>query len=68
MNDASNIPKWYAVTLDRVLVGLLLVEGLLFLSDQYDWFACTDHVGRLESPEWHGPLPSLLCRPKGDLQ
>jgi hypothetical protein len=37
--------KWYASSLDWVLVALLLVEGLLFLSDQYDWFAFNRRKG-----------------------
>lgn len=36
---------WYAITLDRVLVVLLVVVGLLFLSDRYDWFAFNRRKG-----------------------
>lgn len=32
-------PRWYVPTLDRVLLALLLLEGLLYLSDRFDWFA-----------------------------
>src|SRR5262249_54045504 len=45
MSDTPAKPKWYAITLDRVLIALLLVEGLLFLSDQYDWFAFNRRKG-----------------------
>lgn len=38
--------RWFAMTLDRVLVGLLIVQGLLFLSDRFDWFAFSKHKGR----------------------
>lgn len=45
MSDTKTATKRFAITLDRVLVGLLLVEGLLFLSDQYDWFAFNQRKG-----------------------
>ncbi len=45
MSDTTAATKRFAITLDRVLVGLLLVEGLLFLSDQYDWFAINRRKG-----------------------
>lgn len=39
MRGGPATTKRFAITLDRVLVMLLLTEGLLLLSDQYDWFA-----------------------------
>jgi hypothetical protein len=32
-------PRWYRLTPDRLVVGLLAVEGFLLLSEWFDWFA-----------------------------
>lgn len=45
VSDTSAKTKWYASLTDWVLAALLLVEGLLFLSDQYDWFAFNRRKG-----------------------
>src|SRR5262245_50295313 len=45
MTDLPDTQKWYAITLERVLMALLLLEALLFLSDQYDWFAFNQRKG-----------------------
>lgn len=37
--------RWYHLTPDRLLIGLLAVEGLLFLSERFQWFAFNQHKG-----------------------
>lgn len=37
--------RWYRLTPDRLLIGLLAVEGFLFLSERYEWFAFNEHKG-----------------------
>ncbi len=32
-------PRWYRLTPDRLVIGLLAVEGFLLLSEWFDWFA-----------------------------
>jgi Leucine-rich repeat (LRR) protein len=39
MNDTANPRlRWYDITPDRVVIGLLAVEGLLLLSERFEWF------------------------------
>ena len=38
-------PRWYRLTPDRVVLGLLAVEGLLLLSQRFHWFAFNEHKG-----------------------
>ena len=38
-------PRWYHVTPDRLIVGLLAVEGFLLLSEQFQWFAFNEKKG-----------------------
>jgi hypothetical protein len=45
MTDSLVRTKRFAGALDWVLISLLVVEGLLFLSDQYDCFAFNRHKG-----------------------
>ncbi len=44
---ASPAPKrrWYRLTPDRVVLGLLAVEGLLWLPDRFHWFPFNEHKG-----------------------
>ena len=37
--------RWYRLTPDRVVVGLLILEGLLILSEWFGWFALNRHKG-----------------------
>ena len=37
--------RWYHVTPDRLILGLLAVEGLLWLSERFRWFAVNQHKG-----------------------
>jgi len=38
-------PRWYRVTPDRFLVGLLAAEVLLLLSERFCWFTFNQHKG-----------------------
>ncbi len=38
-------PRWYHLTPDRFLVGLLLVVGVLFLSERFVWFPFNEKKG-----------------------
>jgi hypothetical protein len=38
-------PRWYRLTPDRFLLALLAVEGLLWLSERFQWFAFNSHKG-----------------------
>jgi hypothetical protein len=44
MADASR-PRWYHLTPDRVVLGLLAVEGFLLLSEWFAWFPFNRHKG-----------------------
>ncbi len=44
MTDASN-PRWYRFTAERLILALLVVEGLLWLSERFQWFAFNQHKG-----------------------
>ena len=37
--------RWYRLTPDRVVLGLLAVEGVLLLSEWFGWFAFNRHKG-----------------------
>jgi hypothetical protein len=37
--------RWYRLTPDRFILGLLLLEGFLLLSEQSRWFAFDEHKG-----------------------
>ena len=37
--------RWYRPTPDRLIVGLLLLEGLLWVSERFQWFAFNRHKG-----------------------
>ena len=45
MNDhpPETKPRWYHPTPDKFLVALLPILGLLFLSEQFRWFAFNEH-------------------------
>ncbi len=46
MIDAGQAkPRWYHLTPGRVVFGLLLVEGFLWLSERCHWFAFNEHRG-----------------------
>jgi hypothetical protein len=38
-------PRWFHLTPDRLIVGLLAVEGFLLLSERFQWFAFNEHKG-----------------------
>ena len=38
-------PRWYRLTPDHAVLGLLAVEALLWLSERYHWFAFNQHKG-----------------------
>lgn len=38
-------PRWYRLTPDRFLIALLLVQGLLWLSERFRWFPFNEHKG-----------------------
>ena len=38
-------PRWYRLTPDRVVVAMLLAEGLLWLSERFRWFPFNQHKG-----------------------
>ncbi|MBC8873174.1 MAG: hypothetical protein H8E44_27385 [Planctomycetes bacterium] len=37
--------RWYHITPDRLIYGLLAVEGFLFLSEWFQWFAFNEKKG-----------------------
>jgi len=37
--------RWYYITPDRLIMGLLAVEGVLFLSEWFQWFAFNEKKG-----------------------
>ena len=37
--------RWYRLTPERLLMGLLAVEGLLLLSERFRWFAFNERKG-----------------------
>lgn len=38
-------PRWYHLTPDRFILGLLLVEGCLLLSERFGWFSFNERKG-----------------------
>jgi hypothetical protein len=38
-------PRWFRLTPDRIVVGLLVVEGFLLLSERFHWFSFNAHKG-----------------------
>jgi hypothetical protein len=45
MADDLPKPRWYRLTPDRFVIGLLVVECLLGLSEQFHWFPFNQHKG-----------------------
>ncbi len=45
MADAPTKARWYRVTPGRLLLVLLAVEGFLWLSERFQWFAFNEHKG-----------------------
>ncbi len=45
MADGRSKPRWYRLTPDRFVIGLLVVEGLLWLSERFQWFSFNEHKG-----------------------
>ena len=46
MADAWTLTqRWFRLTPDRLILGLLAVEGFLFLSERFRWFAFNQHKG-----------------------
>jgi hypothetical protein len=45
MTDATPRSRWYRITPGRFLPLLLAVEGLLWLSEHFRWFAFNEHKG-----------------------
>ena len=45
MTSMTDTPKsrWYRLTPDLFVIGLLVVECLLWLSDRYQWFGSNAH-------------------------
>ena len=44
MTDAPK-PRWYRLSPDRFVIGLLAVECLLWLSERFQWFGFNHHKG-----------------------
>jgi len=45
MPEARPKRRWYHITPDRLIVGLLAVEGFLLLSEWFQWFAFNEKKG-----------------------
>jgi hypothetical protein len=45
MADPAPKPRWYRPTPDRLILALLVVEGLLWLSERHEWFGFNQHKG-----------------------
>ena len=45
MADSVPKPRWYRLTPDRFVIGLLIVECLLWLSERFQWFSFNAHKG-----------------------
>jgi len=45
MSEPSPKRRWYHLSPDRLIIGLLAVEGFLFLSEQFQWFAFNEEKG-----------------------
>jgi hypothetical protein len=46
MTDPARKPRWYRLTPDRLIAGLLAVEGFLLFSERFQWFAFNRQEGR----------------------
>lgn len=46
MPESTRKRRWYHLTPDRLIFGLLAVEGFLLLSEHYQWFAFNEKKGR----------------------
>jgi len=45
MTTAKPTPRWYHLTPDRFVIGLLVVQVFLLLSQRFHWFAFNDRKG-----------------------
>jgi hypothetical protein len=45
MTDAASKRRWFRLTPGAIVIGLLAVEGLLFLSERFHWFPFNAHKG-----------------------
>jgi hypothetical protein len=45
MTDDLPKPRWYRLTPDRLMVGMLALEGFLIASEHFQWFAFNRHKG-----------------------
>ena len=46
MSDAAvPKPRWYRLTPDRFVIGLLVLEGFLLLSQRFQWLGFNRHKG-----------------------
>ena len=45
MSQPQSNRRWYRLTPDRAVLGLLAVEGLFLLSERFRWFAFNQHKG-----------------------
>ncbi len=45
MAESKPKRRWYHLSPDRLIVGLLAVEGFLFLSEWFQWFAFNEKKG-----------------------
>jgi membrane protein YdbS with pleckstrin-like domain len=45
MTDVNLKFRWYRLTPDRFVIGLLVVECLLWLSERFQWFSFNAHKG-----------------------
>ena len=67
MTDDLPKPRWYRLTPDRLLIGLLIVECLLWLSERFGWptwhkgYAVLTAVAAWAWPSWNAAL--VLRRP-----
>ena len=43
--DTRKVRRWFRLTPDRVVLGLLALEGFLLLSQRFEWFAFNRHKG-----------------------
>ena len=45
MTETNRKTRWFRLSPDRLIVGLLAVEGFLLLSEQFQWFAFNEKKG-----------------------
>jgi hypothetical protein len=41
--DDTTQARWFRLTPDRLVIALLAVEGLLWLSERFQWFAFNEN-------------------------